>query len=52
MHELICIYNSPMVKLHVQINASIFMKYTTFAKKFSQLFINYGAGLHSTISHV
>ena len=29
MHEHICIYNSPMVKLHVQINASIFMKYTT-----------------------
>ena len=28
-----------LVKLHVQINAS-----TPFAKKFSQLFINYGAG--------
>ena len=33
MHEHICIYNSPMVKLHVQINASIFMKYTTFCKE-------------------
>ena len=48
MHE----HKNYMVKLHVQINASILMKYTTFAKKFSQLFINYGAGLHSTISHV
>ena len=26
MNEHICIDNSPMVKLHVQINASIFMK--------------------------
>ena len=44
MHEHICIYNIPMVKLHVQVNASIFMKYTAFSKKFSKLFINCGAG--------
>ena len=44
MHEHICIYNSPMVKLHVQINASIFMKCKTSCKEISQLFINYGAG--------
>ena len=46
MHEHICIYmyNSPMVKLRDQINVSISMEYTTSAKKFSELFIKYGAG--------
>ena len=41
----ICIYNSPMVKLYVQINASISMKYTTSCKEIeSTICINYGAG--------
>ena len=54
MHEHICIYNSPMVKLHVQINASIVMKYTTFRKDIYLLIylVIMAQALHSTISHV
>ena len=47
MHEHICICNSPMDKLHVQINASIFMQ---------RDLVNYSLivaqVLNSTISHV
>ena len=54
MHEHICIYNSPMVKLHVQINASIVMKYTTFCKDIYLVIylVIMAQALHSTISHV
>ena len=52
MHEHICIDNSPVVKLHVQINASIFMKYTTSCKEIWSTILIMAQALHSTISHV
>ena len=54
MHEHICIYNSPTVKLHVQIDQC---QYLHVVHNFLQRnLVNYllimAQALHSTISHV
>ena len=54
MHEHICIYNSPMVKLHVQINASIDLHevHNLLQRNLVNYLLIMAQALHSTISHV
>ena len=48
MHEHICIYNSPMVKLHVQINEV----HNLLQRNLVNYLLIMAQALHSTISHV
>ena len=52
MHEHICIYNSPMIKLHVQINACLHEVHNLLQRNLVNYLLIMAQALHSTISHV